>query len=599
MAKINLLSEDLINKIAAGEVIERPSSVVKELIENSLDADATKITIELKNSGKDLIKITDNGNGMEKEDAKKSILRHATSKLQTADDLFAITTLGFRGEALASIAAISKLTITTKTPSQLEGFKLEIEGGQVLNETIAAANQGTTIKVENIFFNTPARKKFLKTDAVELRHIIDTVTNYSLLHNNVAFKLVHENRVLLSSPATEDSLNNIAAIYSSSTAKHLLPLKYENNNIKVEGFICKPYNCRNDKNQQVFFVNKRWIKNSQLSKAVYDGYHSMLFVNKHPVFILHLTLNPENIDVNVHPQKSEIKIEQVTEVQKALTTAVKETLKEHNLIPLLNVEFEQQTTFGLPQKKPKPEKTYTFEPSTQTVIKEPELIFSETKLHEVIEEALEEPAQQETHLDWDLPATNSLPPIKLLGQIHKTFFIAETPGGAFFIDQHATHERVLYERFMTQFHNNNIETQQLLQGGVLNLTPAESILVNDNLETLKQFGYTLEPFGDNTFILKTVPVIFNRLQGPKSFHEFLSSLQQNKNTLLEKKEEIITRMACRSAIMAGDTITLKQMQDILKELAQTAHPFTCPHGRPSIIKTTSDELEKKFRRKGC
>ncbi len=606
MASINILSEDLINKIAAGEVIERPASVVKELIENSLDANATTITIDIKDSGKKLIKITDNGSGMDKDDAKKSIIRHATSKLNTTDDLFAIQTLGFRGEALASIAAVSLLSLTTKQQDTLEGFSLVIEGGNIVNETIAAADPGTTIEVHNLFFNTPARKKFLKTDGVELRHIIDVVTNYALLHPGVSFRLNHEGRELLSSPAVQDQRSNISAIYGTSTAKDLLEVAYKDDLCTLTGFISKPINCRNDKTQQIFFVNNRWVKNSGLSNAVYDGFHSMLFVNKHPIFVLHLTLDPEKVDVNVHPQKSEIKIDQKEQIAAAVTAAVKETLRANNLIPVVDVEFEQQATLAPPTPKPKVEKPgvkYNFEPSEQTILQEPSLVTSHEQLHSIISETVEaeqsaepELAPLEEDVKAQLSETEKFPPLKLFGQIHKTFFVAETPGGVFFIDQHAAHERVLYERFMKQYADKAVEVQTLLQGEVVEFTAAEVALLNEHHAALEQFGFVIDHFGENSFAIKSVPLIFNRLQPKEQVKEFLHSLSNGKNTLQKLHETIVTRMACRSAYMAGDDLTTQQVQGILKDLSNCEHPYTCPHGRPTMIKTGVFELEKKFKR---
>src|SRR3990167_6485040 len=348
MSKIVLLPEELINKIAAGEVIERPASVIKELLENSLDAGATKITVELEDSGKKRIRITDNGEGMTPEDAEKSILRHDTSKIRSVEDLFSIKTLGFRGEALSSIAAVSKLSITTKQKNTLEGFQLQIEAGQIQNRNIIAAEQGTIMEVQDIFFNTPARKKFLKTDAVELKHCLDVVTHYALANPSVNFKCLHNSYTLVHSPALHDARNTIASIYGVQTAKELLEVRYQDETISISGFISKPYHVRNDKNQQVLFVNGRWIKNSEVTNAVYEGYHSTLFVNKHPVFVLHLQLDPETIDVNVHPQKQEIKIEQKEQVAAAVSAAVREALQSNQLMPTVDVQTEQQITFGTP-----------------------------------------------------------------------------------------------------------------------------------------------------------------------------------------------------------------------------------------------------------
>src|SRR3989338_2078368 len=490
MSKIVLLPEDLINKIAASEVIERPASVIKELVENSLDAGATKILVELEESGKRRIKIIDNGEGMSPEDAEKSILRHATSKIRSVDDLFSIKTLGFRGEALASIAAVSKLNIITKQKNVLEGFALQIEAGRILSRDIVGAEQGTILDVQDIFFNTPARKKFLKTDAVELKHCADVITHYALANPAVTFKLTNDNNILLHSPALNDSRSTIASIYGVQTAKELLEVKYQDDKIKINGFISKPYHVRNDKNQQVLFVNGRWIKNADVTNAVYEGYHSTLFVNKHPVFVLHLQLDPETIDVNVHPQKQEIKIEQKEQVAAAVAVAVREALQSNKLMPTVDVNTEQQITFGTPisRKEVKASVKYPFEPSAQTVfaVEEAAAMYdsAEANVPVIIEQF------KSTELVHE-----KLPSMKLFGQVHKTYFLAETEGGLFYIDQHAAHERVMYESLLNQFLQGKVQVQQLLQGEVLEVSVTERVIMEEQQEQLGELGFKIEPFG--------------------------------------------------------------------------------------------------------
>lgn len=635
MTKINVLPEELINKIAAGEVIERPASVVKELLENSLDAKATRIVVEVKDYGKRLIKVSDNGEGMDQEDALKSVLRHATSKIKDVNDLFAIQTLGFRGEALASIAAVSKLTLTTKQKSTLEGFSIMLEGGQIVNSGIVAAEKGTTIEIEELFFNTPARKKFLKTDAVELKHIVEVVEHYALINPKISFRLLHDLRELLQSPSTEDWRSAIATIYGINTAKELLEVKFESgdikdsrvsNGIKVSGFISKPYDARNDKTQQALFVNKRWIKNEEITKTIYDAYHSLLFVNKHPIFVLNLELDPTKIDVNVHPTKSDIKIEQKKEVHQAVFNAVKETLQRNDLLPVMDFKEEQQLSFGSVVKKEEinsinnPAK-YSFEKSDQTMLQVKESECTGNSYHgnndyygnngsssdynnypaePQTPQAL--PAIEHSNISQTIPQTtipqaDKLPPLKLLGQIHKTFFAAETPGGVLFIDQHVVQERVLYEKFMGQLMNKSVAVQNLLRGEVLELTASQKIYVLENKEALYNLGFILEEFGENSFVLKTVPTLFGRLQPKEMLFEVLSMLQEGRNRIEEIQEEIITRMACRASVKAGDTLTNGEMQNLLDFLNSTVFPYTCPHGRAVLIKIGVDELEKKFRRK--
>lgn len=613
MPKIHLLSEDLINKIAAGEVIERPASIVKELIENSVDAGATKITIEVEDSGKKLIRVADNGEGMDTEDAEKSILRHATSKIKSDEDLYAIGTLGFRGEALASIAAVSQLTIITKKKEPLEGFILVINGGDIINSSIIAADPGTIMEVRNVFFNTPARKKFLKTDQVELRHIIDVVLRYALINPPIAFKLAHEGHILLNSPAVDDLRSNIASIYGTALAKELLEVDYQNEQVHITGFVAPPSEARNDKNQQDIYVNGRWVRSPEIMNAVYEAYHSMLFVNKHPVVILNVTLDPAKIDVNVHPAKTEIKMERKEEICVAVVSAVKQTLQNNNLIPLIEDEEEEddiQITLGTPTRKEflssQPTAKYAFEPSEQTVftVKEPA---SEPEYENNATLSSPIPADLPTMniaaltqrlKPIDLPPNSKFPAMRVLGQIHKTFFAAEILGGVMYIDQHAAHERVLYEQFMKEYLHTDVQVQRLLQGEIIEFSPAEKALLLEHHKTLQQLGFTIEPFGEHTFVIKTIPMLFGRIQPKEIIYEVLALLREGKNKIIDTKEEIVTRMACRAAVMAGENLTVLEIEHILHDLAKAELPYTCPHGRPTMFKVPVEELERKFKRKG-
>lgn len=609
MNEIIVLPEDLVNKIAAGEVIERPASVVKELIENSLDAGATKIVIEIKNYGREQIKVIDNGKGMSPEDARTSILRYATSKIRTEEDLDQIQTLGFRGEALSSIAAVSKLSLLTKKEGQ-EGIKLAMEGGVIIKEEFQAAETGTTVNVGDLFFNTPARRKFLKSEAVELRHIIEVVTNYALIRKKIYFKLIHNGNELLSSPAVEDWRDNLAAIYGVNLAKNLLEVNYNDELVKITGFIAKPYHARNDRTQQNIFVNGRWVKNEEIRKAVYEAFHSVLFVNKHPIFILNLDLDFGKVDVNVHPNKALIKIEQNEKIMFRVTRAVKAVLQKNNLVPNLVVETEDKLNW---RERPK----YNFEQSRQTVLKTKEIqngTKSDLRIDLSRESAVAEVRAKENNFGNSGSPENyseqkldpskeeeykiisaKLPPLKLLGQIHRTFFVAETEGGLLIIDQHAAHERVLYEQLMTQFLQKQVQTQSLLQGEVWECSPAERVLFEVQKESLAQLGFKVELFGENVLAIKTVPSVFGRIQPKEMVSELLHSLDERR--IEEVKEVIITRMACRAAVMAGEELTILGMSKILLDLGKTELPFTCPHGRPSIIKINAEELEKKFKRK--
>ncbi|MBI2666887.1 DNA mismatch repair endonuclease MutL [Candidatus Woesearchaeota archaeon] len=609
MSKIHLLSEEVINKIAAGEVVERPASVVKELVENALDAGAAKIIVELKDSGKELIKITDNGCGMTAEDAEKALLRHATSKIKDADDLSALATLGFRGEALASIAAVSQLQLITKTSEASEGYSLSTEGGKIVHSTICAAQQGTSIEVKNIFFNTPARKKFLKTDAVELHHCVDVVTRCALIHPNVAFTFIHENKILLQTPSTENLQNTLAAVYGTSVAKELIHVQYTNGEITISGFVSSPYQVRNDNSQQTLSVNQRWVRSEDVTGAVYHAYHSLLFVNKHPVFVLHLEIDPDKIDVNVHPNKLTIKFEQKELVQQVVKQAILDAFQKNNLFPTAKDEQDVHQlafgTFSSPvQNKSSPSSKYSFEESTQKVfetegnnLEVPATAYLKSSTSVV---NLTSPTEEKKLLSKP-ELYSKLPPLRLLGQIHKTFFVAETEGGFVMIDQHAAHERVVYEQFMAQFMTEKVAVQELLQGDILELSPAQSVLVEKNLPLLQQFGFSLENFGMHSFIVKTIPSVLGRTQSKEVLLDIIATLHETEKNSLGKvqevQEEIVTRMACRAAVMAGEELTNERMKGILEELSHCKLPYTCPHGRPTMMKTEAEELEKKFRRK--
>jgi DNA mismatch repair protein MutL len=621
MAKIKQLPEELINKIAAGEVIERPASVVKELIENSLDAKSNKILIEIKESGQRLIRISDNGTGMDRDDAKNSIVRHATSKISNLSDLFNISSLGFRGEAMASIAAVSHLTITTKEKENIEGFEIRVVGGQIEREQVVGAQDGTTITVTNLFFNTPARKKFLKSDLIELKHIIEIVTRYALHNPQVGFTLVNEGRQILDAPATMHARSNLAAIYGTTIAKDLIEVQHydTDNKIVVRGFICKPLSARNDKGQQTLFVNGRWVRNSDINRAIYDGYHSLLFHSKNPIYVISVTLDPETIDVNVHPAKTEIKIEQKELIYKTVYEAIYSTLQKNDLIPeFTDLQTQEQMTFSqVQQTKSVDEPKYEFEASEQMVFNDEGKTLVDkqngTKAPAPYSAQIRDPkVHDETNIQYSKNTTDQivdtprydtngggLPPMKLLGQIYKTFFVAEIPGAMMLIDQHVVEERIKYEEFMHQFMNRHVSVQRLLEPEIITFSAAEKVVATRYSKTLKRLGFCLEHFGENDFRLLTVPTLIGRIQPKELVHSLISQFGEGKVDELEKiQEEIITRMACRASIKAGDTISIPQMNELLKNLAACKLPYTCPHGRAIMIKITAEELEKKFLRKG-
>ncbi len=614
MPKIHLLPDSLISKIAAGEVIERPASALKELIENSLDAGAKRIIIDLEDAGRKLIRVKDDGEGMSAEDAERAIQRHATSKLSAEEALFAIASLGFRGEALAAMAAVSRMTLLTKTADAQQGFALEIEKGIILSRKACAAETGTALEVKQLFYNTPARLKFLKSDAVELKHCLDAVMRCALSCPEVFFQVKHNGSILLQAPALGDMRSTVAALFGATLAKTLLPLEHSCASCTVKGFIAPPHQARNDKSQQFLSVNKRWIRNAELSRAVYDGYHSLLFTQKHPVFFLHLSVDPASVDVNIHPTKAEVKFVHQEAIMQAVRNAAYETLQQNTLIP--QVKGGKEIPF--PSALPQPTSKYVFDASTQNAL----------QVHETVQTWPDTASEERKAISGKIgtgpgehwpgmlpalsaPPTPSAPPeikaaaahprrlplLRLLGQIHKTFFVAETVGGLIYIDQHAAHERVLYEKFMKQYVNKEVKVQRLLRPELVEFTASEKALLLQYRAQLQEIGFELEEFGGNTWKILSIPSLLGRLQPRESIHDVLLLFQEGREKVLETKETIATRMACRAAVMAGDVLTIEEMVNILRELEMTELPFTCPHGRPTLMNVPVEELEKRFKRR--
>ena len=573
MGCIKQLDQDLINKIAAGEVIERPASVVKELVENSIDAGSEKITIDIIEGGISQIKVADNGSGIQEDDLLLAIKRHTTSKIATLHDLFNINTLGFRGEALASIASVAKVEITTKTENDDVGQHIEVESGEVLIKKSVACNKGTSITVKNLFYNVPARKHHLKTIQTEFRKIVEIITQYALIHPEIHFVLTHNTTEILNAPSVntppspQENLSNIAAVYGRETARDLLSVNYSFFDLSVKGFISIPGKTRNDRNFQSIFVNKRHVRNPLIQKAAYDGYGSLLFHGRHPVFILDVIINPKKVDVNVHPTKKEIRIEKESDVYSAVKNAVIQALKNNNLVPEMFTQFSNKHDFS-----------------------------REINAKLVVDAA---PRDEQVYLDEDLDIKRKKEVgIKILGRIYHTYIIAEDDKGMLLIDQHAAHERVMFEKFMQQFKDKKIHVQNLLSPLMLELSALESNTAFENIPLLRECGIEIEDFGKNTFIIRSLPSVFARQQDKKIVADIISELSNNElKTLTTLKEERIAMAACRSAVKAHDMLEMPEMYKIMQELFSCSNPYSCPHGRPTMINYTIYDLEKKFKRR--
>ena len=604
MGKIKVLDEALINKIAAGEVIERPASVVKEFIENSIDAKAKKISIILREGGISYIKIMDDGSGMDGEDAKLCWERHATSKIADANDLFSIKTLGFRGEALASVAAVSKMTITTRQTNNTEGTKIEIEGGKLISDDSIGCPVGTIIEVNDLFYNTPARKKYLKAFSTELTHIIDIVTRYALINPEIHFSVEHNDKQIFSSPSS-DMKNNLVNIFGLTTTKDMIEIDYEDEGISIKGFVSKPTVTRSDKNNQSIFVNSRYVKNKIISDAVYDAYHTLLTVKRHPVVVLDINIDHKIVDVNVHPTKIEIRLQSEDKIRKAVFDAVRKSLVNTGLIVDLTQESLNEEKIFPAQKQVRLNQQEMPIRTNKPIIQQPT---SNIRRYPVIKEKQQmldkgNLVASESKSDYVKEQKLDLPKFNVLGQVHKTYIIAEVQSGFYIIDQHVAHERILYEKFMSESRLGKIGTQQLINPVQLSLSAKEALVLTDNLDVFTNLGFEIEDFGNHSFILRSVPVILGKLLDQDDMmdiaDELLKNLQEDKNRLdnvENKRESLIVTMACRAAIKAGKELTSNEVNVLINDLMKTENPFTCPHGRPVIINMSLNELEKLFKR---
>tara|TARA_Y100000310_G_scaffold340082_1_gene434717 strand:+ start:182 stop:1831 length:1650 start_codon:yes stop_codon:yes gene_type:complete len=547
---IRVLDEALVNKIAAGEVIEKPMNVVKELIENSLDAGADNISIEYSEK---LIKVEDNGKGMSRGDLLLCVKRHATSKILTFTDLKSVQSLGFRGEAMSSIAAVSDLSITSKEKESLEGNFVKVEFGFLKDNKTVGCSSGTKVEVRDLFHNTPVRRKFL--DQKEGERVLEMVMRFALGNEGVRFKLVKDDKVLIDIPKSS-LLDRVVGLYGTGFVKDLVEVNHEKDGIRVFGYVSKPSLLRRDRSMQSFFVNSRLVESSEISKGLYDAYKSLLFVQKHPVVVLKLEVS--GVDVNIHPTKQEIRFEHPRKVQEVVFDSIRSVFKEESDVVS---EVQESFDFGVPEKK--------------------------------VEEKVIEVTKQQGLTEVKEEGFVRLPRIKLLGCVGKTYWVGETAEGLVLIDQHVVEERINYERFMKQFVDNSVEVQELLNPDVMELDAKSASALKEGLDKLESFGFKVEEFGGNSFLIRSVPVIFKDVFGKELLLDLLVDLK----AVTDYKEKVVTRMACRASIKAGDDVSEYRMMDLLKKLDKCELPFTCPHGRPIIVKLSMGDLEKMFRRK--
>ena len=589
---IKVLPPEVVAKIAAGEVVERPASVVKELIENAIDAGATDIKVEVRQGGRRLLRVIDNGSGIPADEVELAFARHSTSKLASVADLSRITTLGFRGEALPSIAAVSRVTMVTRAADEPVGTLLRLENGVVVHREKRGCPQGTVVTVENLFQNVPARLKFLRSVATEARHISDLLSRYAMAYPELRFSLLNDGRMVFRSTGSGELYDVLIEVYGLEVAQQMLKLeagswKPDSNqlpatsfqqpasSIQVYGYISPPSLHRSNRRHITFFVNRRWVHDRGLSYAVSEAYHTLLPTGRHPIVVLNIALDPAAVDVNVHPTKREVRFLRGDEVFVAVQRAVRHTLIEQAPVPTIRPR---------PQA-PDWERRRRLVEAGKGRRRRGQMALEVQRTADALRPAA-----------FEVPKVTKLPVLRVLGQIAQTYIIAEGPEGMYLIDQHAAHERVLYERLMAERARMAVTSQMLLEPLTLELTPQQKELFEPQLAKLAELGFDIVPFGERTYLVKAMPSILKEAEAKDAIAEIIDQLSdKGLDRLLE--ERIVVSLACHGAVKAGQSLSMKEMQDLIQQLEKTAMPHTCPHGRPTMILMSAAQLEREFGRK--
>jgi DNA mismatch repair protein MutL len=573
---IHILSDQIASQIAAGEVVERPSSVVKELLENAIDAGAEDIRVEIRAGGKRFIRVTDDGCGIPASDAALAFERHSTSKLSTVEDLDHISTLGFRGEALASIAAVSRVTMVTRAADEEVGTLLQLEGGELVEQRPTGRSSGTTVTVEDLFFNVPARRKFLRTDLTERRHVSAWVTRYALAYPNLRLTLVDEGRETFRSPGKGQLRDVLVTIHGPDVAAELLqvfPQAGQARPIEVSGFVSPPAIHRGSRQGIVLFVNGRWVNDRQLTYAVIQAYHTFLPKGRYPLAVVKVRMPSEDVDVNVHPTKVEVRFRDGDAVFRSVQRAVRQTVMSE--APVAPGGTHPAATWSAPSSWSGAQRPRPWNEASSSS--------SET----LIQPAMGRDERQ-----------TQLPPLRLVGQVSATYVVTEGPDGLYLIDQHAAHERVLYEEMMAQGERERpVASQGLLEPATVELPPESAAVVEENLETLRHLGVDVELFGGNVFLVRSMPAILAQARPSEVLADVAESLEETQSRVEQEVEEAIVRGICkRAAVKAGQVLTREEMEALIRGLERCDSPRTCPHGRPTMIRLTVDQLARQFGR---
>ena len=583
MSKIHVMSEALANKISAGEVVERCSSIVKELVENSIDAKATDIKVSLVKGGLESIKVTDDGVGMDKEDAFMAFLRHATSKILRDDDLFFIDTMGFRGEALPSIASVSEVEL--KTSDGASSTYIHIKGGEVLENKDGDLRVGTSIQVSNLFYNTPARLKYLKSENTEAYNTINLIEKLALAHPHIKFTLVNNDKVVVRTSGSDNLLKTIHEIYGLNVSNKMLEFKNSNNDFDIYGYICKPEILRSNRNDLNTFVNDRVIRNSEINKAINDAYHTYKPDGKYPVVVLKINTDPTLVDVNIHPTKQDVKISKMTELYDLIYTTIKDTLYNNLLIPN-----------ALKDKSVNIIKDEVIADIVSSMVKkEPEAVQTELNFQiKVDNDKLELEAKDDLGVNPEMKSLVLYPVGLALG----TYIIAQNDEGVYLIDQHAAQERVNYERYLKALRKKEVTTTYLLIPITIELSASDFLNLKENLHILTDMGFVLEEFGVNTFVVKAHPTWILEDYEEESIRKIIDLVISIKDKFdpIKFNDHLAATLACKMSIKANMRISHEAQEELLQELVMCDNPYNCPHGRPTIIKFSIYDLERMFKR---
>ncbi|MDO5020910.1 MAG: DNA mismatch repair endonuclease MutL [Lachnospiraceae bacterium] len=622
MAVIHLLSQNTIDQIAAGEVVERPRSVVKELTENAIDARATAISVEIKEGGISLIRVTDNGSGIEKSEIRKAFLRHATSKIEDAQDLPHIHSLGFRGEALSSICAVSQMELITKTQEDFTGVHYQIEGGAECEFSEIGAPKGTTFLVRNLFYNVPARRKFLKQPQTEGSYVADLMEHLALSHPDISIKFIVNGQVRFQTSGNNQLKEVIYRIYGKEVTEHLIDFSLNGKSVRVRGFLGKPEQNRSNRNFEIFFVNGRYVHNDVLQKAVEEGYKQYLMQHKFPFCVLHFEFEPEDIDVNVHPAKMEIRLQHGAEVYAEIAAAIRDRLHEIELIPdvLLTEEkeqtpqirhapepFEMNRTYMERIQEPvremvsEEETPYQAKLSVQKILGDHPVNTTESDLHHnIIKSAehilVEKPVQLDL-FEENFVDVKSRESYQILGQIFDTYWLIAFKDKLFIMDQHAAHEKVKYERLVKELKNKTVTSQQITPPVVLHLDSKEEQALLSYRDYFTSLGFEIEEFGTGSVAIRSMPVDLYGCEEMEFFREVLDELCEN--PMKDQPDVILNKlasMACKAAVKGNNGLTFEEVSALLDEMLTLDNPYHCPHGRPTIISMSKYEIEKKFKR---